>query len=169
MDAESNGRVNVRSDGYWIAHTIGACAHCRAASRLVALALPPGHQSLMFEGDDRRGEFVQYVWERARASAFLFYVEYLPRRVQRRLRKFSRGYRFTRSDPVQGCYWANHCVACGAPMDDHDLFCEPGGAFLPTSPASAAAITLVRIPQPLDAGAIGYACEPQFLESMVVG
>lgn len=167
MDAESSSRINVRSDGYWIAHTTGTCAQCRSTNRLVALALPAGHQSLALAGDELRDELAEYVWESAAATAFLFYVEYLPRHVQRRLREFSRGYRFSCDDPVQGCYWANHCSACGVPMHDHDLFCEPGGAFLPTSPASAAAIMLVRIPQLLEAGAIGYACAPQFLESMV--
>ncbi len=50
-------------------------------------------------------------------------------------------------------------------LDDHDLFCEPEGAFLPTSQAQAAAIQLVRIDEPLEAAAAGYACDPQFFES----
>ncbi len=50
-------------------------------------------------------------------------------------------------------------------LDDHDLFCEPEGAFLPTSHARAAAIQLLRIDEPLEAAAAGYACDPQFFES----
>jgi hypothetical protein len=52
-------------------------------------------------------------------------------------------------------------------IEDHDLFCEPDGAFLPTTAESAAAVTLERVDEALEAGAVGYACDPQFLGSMV--
>jgi hypothetical protein len=167
MDADSNDDINLRSDSYWIAHAIGKCGHCRAATRLIALALPPGHQSLTPEWNVHTDEFVGDVWESASASAFLFYVEYLSTPVQRRLGEFSRSYRLACSDPTHGPYWSNHCDSCGAAMHDHELFCEPDGAFLPATPANASAVKLVRITEPLEAGAAGYAGEPQFFESMV--
>jgi hypothetical protein len=51
-------------------------------------------------------------------------------------------------------------------MEDHDLFCEPDGAFLPTTPQSAGSVTLERVDEALEAGAVGYACDPQFIDSM---
>jgi hypothetical protein len=169
MDADANDDINVRSDSYWIAHTMGECGRCGAATRLIALALPPGHESLTLEWSVDEDESVRHVWESTAARAFLFYIEYLPEGLQRRLGEFSRNYRLAESDYTHAPYWANHCGSCGSPMDDHDLFCEPGGAFLPATPETAAEVTLVRIAQALEASAIGYACEPQFFESMVAG
>jgi hypothetical protein len=159
--------INIRSSRYWIARTTGECDLCRAETRLVALALPPNHLSLELDRDIEADEFAAYSWETVEWSAFLFYVEYLPERVRRRLQAVSKGYRFAFSERTLGSYWANHCAACGALMEDHDLFCEPDGGFLPTTAVSAAAITLERVNEALEAGAAGYACDPEFLDSMV--
>ena len=167
VDSGSKAGINVRSNSYWIAHATGECSCCRAATRLIALALPPQHQSLALDWDSEKDELVDYAWEVAQWSAFLFYVEYLPEENRRRLQAASAGYRFAFSERTQGSYWANHCANCGAMMEDHDLFCEPDGAFLPTTALSAAAVTLERVDHPLEAGAAGYACDPQFLDSMV--
>ena len=147
-----HGRLRLESttstsapSSYWIAHATGECGRCRAATRLVALALPPQHQSLALDWDIEKDELVDYSWEAAEWSAFLFYVEYLPEEIRRRLQAASAGYRFAFSERTQGSYWANHCANCGALMEDHDLFCEPDGAFLPTTALSAAAVTLERI------------------------
>jgi hypothetical protein len=166
VDSDSKANINVRSGSYWIAHTTGECDRCRAQTRCVALALPPSHQSLALDWDVQQDELVAYNWETAEWSAFIFYVEYLPEEVRRRLQAASGGYRFAFSERTQGSYWANHCANCGALMEDHDLFCEPDGAFLPTTPESAAAVTLERVDEALEAGAVGYACDPQFLGSM---
>jgi len=66
-------------------------------------------------------------------------------------------------------YWANHCEQCGNLLGDHDLHCEPEGAFMPTSEAAAKAIQLLRFDAPFAAAAVGYACEPQFFSSMNKG
>jgi hypothetical protein len=66
---------------------------------------------------------------------------------------------------MQGSYWANHCERCGALQEDHELFCEPEGAFLPTSPAAAATIELLSVHECLEAGAAGYAIDPAFIAS----
>jgi hypothetical protein len=166
-DSDSKANINVRSGSYWIAHATGECSCCRAGTRFVALALPPHHQSLALDWDIQKDEPVAYTWDAAEWSAFLFYVEYLPEEVRRRLQAVSAGYRFAFSERTQGAYWANHCATCGALIEDHDLFCEPDGAFLPTTATSAAAVTLQRVDESLEAGAAGYACDPQFLDSMV--
>jgi hypothetical protein len=167
VDSDTKAKINVRSSSYWIARATGECDRCRAETRFVALALPPNHQSLELESDIEADEFVSYSWETVEWSAFLFYVEYLPERVRRRLQSVSKGYRFAFSERTQGSYWSNHCTVCGALIEDHDLFCEPDGAFLPTTALSAANVTLERVDEVLEAGAVGYSCDPQYLDSMV--
>ena len=71
------------------------------------------------------------------------------------------------SPAAQGSYWANHCEHCGSLQEDHDLFCEPEGAFLPVDAAWASAIELTRIDEPFAAAAAGYAYEPEYLEHMI--
>lgn len=163
---DSVSKANIISGSYWIAHATGDCDRCRAGTRFVALALPPHHQCLALDWDVRKDEAAAYNWETAEWSAFLFYVEYLPEEVRRRLQAASEGYRFAFSERTQASYWANHCGACGALMEDHDLFCEPDGAFLPTTEQRARSVTLERVDEALEAGAVGYACDPQFLDSM---
>jgi hypothetical protein len=166
-ESGSKENINVRSASYWIARATGECERCGAETRLVALALPPDHQSLELDWNIEADGFVAYNWETVEWRAFLFYVEYLPAKVRRRLQAASKGYRLAFSERTQGSYWANHCAACGALVEDHDLFCEPDGAFLPMTAASAAAVTLERVDEALEAGAAGCACDPQFLDSMV--
>ena len=164
-----SSEINVRSHGYLVARATETCWCCGAATRVLALALPRGHENLAMDADAdtdaEGGVLAPEVWDAALCNAFLFYVAYLPEAVQRRLREFSSLYRFARSAATLGSYWANHCESCGSMLDDHDLFCEPEGAFLPTSHARAAAIQLVHIDEPLEAAAAGYACDPQFFES----
>jgi len=158
--------VNIRAGGYFIARTVGTCECCRASTRLLALVLPVEHETLAMDADAEREEVAQDTWEDASCNAMLFYVEYLPTAVQTRLNEFSPCYRFACSAATQGSYWANHCEQCGSLLDDHDLFCEPDGAFLPTSRASAAAIQLTWIDEEIEAAAAGYAYDPAFFESM---
>jgi hypothetical protein len=158
--------INIRSGRYFIARTVATCWCCRASTRLIALALPPEHETLAMDAGAETEELAQDSWEEASCSAFLFYIEYLPHDVQKRLGKVSSSYRFAFSKAASGSYWANHCERCGTLLDDHDLFCEPGGAFLPTNHSSAAAIELLRIDDPIEAAAAGYVFEPPFFASM---
>jgi hypothetical protein len=166
-DHDSGGEINVRSMGYWIALAAAACPHCCSQTRLMALAVPPLHETLSDPGEAGDGEAREDTWEVAGCNAFLFYVEYLPQTVRRRLEHFSSGYRPAYSAAALASYWVNHCERCGALIDDHELFCEPAGAFLPTGPASASAIALVRVEEALEAAAGGYAIEPEFFDAMV--
>jgi hypothetical protein len=121
--------VNVRSSSYWIARATGQCNRCRAETRFVALALPPNHQSLELDWDIEADEFVAYNWQTAEWSAFLFYVEYLPEKVRRRLQAVSKGYRLGFSERTQGSYWANHCATCGALIEATTFFASPTAPF----------------------------------------
>jgi hypothetical protein len=167
-DQDSCSDINVRSSSYLIARTVAACSCCHQATRLLALALPILHETLSLEPNIEAGEVAGEIWDVADCNAFLFYIEYLPDAVQRRLRLFSGTYRLGYSAATLGSYWANHCEKCGSHLDDHELFCEPEGAFLPTSAAGAAVIELIRIDEGIEAATAGYACDPEFFESMVL-
>ena len=127
-----------------------------------------GHDALCLD-DAPRVDRARDVWDEASCLALLFYVAYLPDRVQQRLRSISSFYRLTAGeagDPDAGAggYWANHCEHCGEVQSDHELFCEPGGAFLPTTDEAARAIRLLPVDEAFAAVAAGYAMQPQFLE-----
>ncbi len=96
----------------------------------------------------------------------LFYVECLPDDVQDRLTRVSPFYRLGRSEATLNSYWANHCEHCGTLLGDHELHCEPDGAFMPSNEAAAANIQLQQIPEPFEAVAAGYAFEPEFFGFM---
>jgi hypothetical protein len=79
----------------------------------------------------------------------------------------AQAYRYAYSAESQGSYWANHCAECSALTEDHDLFCEPDGAFLPMSGARTTDLELVWIDEPIEAAAGGYSCDPVFLATAI--
>jgi hypothetical protein len=158
--------VNVRSKDYLIARTAAPCAYCIVRTPLVALVLPPSHETLSLAENDEYAPLPSS-WDQVPWSAFLFFVGFLPDVVQQRMRASSKTYRPATSAAAQGSYWANHCEHCGSLQEDHELFCEPEGAFLPVDAASASAIELMRIDEPFVAAAAGYVCDPEYLEHMI--
>jgi len=191
-EVQSGAESNIRSGGYFIARTEVPCWHCGLRTGVLALALPPEHETLDLDGQveeesdgagdrDRVGgnsdeanasdsdaalEAGSVPWQRAGVNAFLFYVEYLPDSVNGRLRDLSPSFRFACSDATLTSYWANHCDHCGRLLGDHELHCEPEGAFVPVSETAAAAIELLKIEEPFEAAADGYAFEPEFFSLM---
>jgi hypothetical protein len=105
-------------------------------------------------------------WQPAGANAFLCYVVHLPDSVQDRLRDLSPSFRFAYGEATLNSYWANHCDHCGRLLGDHELHCEPEGAFVPLSETAAARIELLGIEEPFQAAADGYAFEPEFFSLM---
>jgi len=194
-EVQSGAEINIRSGGYFIARTEVLCWHCGLRTGVLALAMPPEHETLDLddqaddEGDgvcdldsvtgnlggnaganspdsDTGLETGSVPWQPAGVNAFLFYVEYLPDAVQGRLRDLSPSFCFACSDATLTSYWANHCDHCGRLLGDHELHCEPEGAFVPVSEAAAAAIELLKIEEPFEAAADGYAFEPEFFSLM---
>lgn len=106
-------------------------------------------------------------WNTSPASAFLFLIEDLPPDAQRRLHDLAPSYRLASPGDAAETYWANHCGHCGFAQDDYDLFCEPEGAFVPTSHEAARRIYLTAVDEAIEVTAAGYAYEPQFYEFMV--
>jgi len=172
--------ANVRSPTYYVARTSVPCPHCGLSTRLLSLGMPQGHEALHAgaHGDagadtdvdneqyDESDESVQDVWQPVNVNALLFYVEGLPGCVQNRLQQLSRFFRLGYDAGAMNSYWANHCEHCGTLLGDHELHCEPEGAFVPSSEAAANNIQLLRFRQPFAAAAVGYACEPEFFASM---
>jgi len=112
--------ASVRSPTYYVARTTALCPECGLATRLLALALPPHHETLDAEGSDGTGDGggdVPEDWRRSDANAFLFYVEQLPEDVQRRLEQLSSHFRLAQSAATQNIYGpttastAGHCWA----------------------------------------------------------
>jgi hypothetical protein len=155
--------ANVRSQTYYVARAQMRCWHCGLATRLLALAVPDDHETVdpdaeVDDGDNPAAD----AWQRANASAFLFYVECLPDDVRSRLNRLWPLFRLAHSAVTLSSYWANHCEHCGTLLGDHELHCEPDGAFMPSSEVAAANIELLMIREPFAAVAAGYAFEPEF-------
>jgi hypothetical protein len=191
---ESQPDANIRSQTYFVARTSARCRHCGSWTRVLALAVPLSHETLLptdaddrvdvddrgeadnpgegggrNEADDCNGAATAGAWQRADLNAFVFYVERLPGEVQRRLIQLSPFFRLAHSAVTLSYYWANHCEHCRTLLDDHELHCEPDGAFMPSSEAAAAQIELLGMPEPLEALAGGYALEPEFFGFMRKG
>jgi hypothetical protein len=159
-DSSPDDSVNVRCDRYLIARSRAICPRCGAETRVVALMMPPRHET-------RSGNEERDSWDGTESHAFLFYVESLPDAVRQRMKALAPMYRFAASPAAQCSYWANHCDRCGGIQEDHDLFCEPEGAFLPISPEAASIIELFPMDETLEAAAAGHAMDPAFIEFML--
>jgi hypothetical protein len=146
--------ANIRASSYLIAETQMQCSQCSRAARVLAIGLPPNHESLT-DGE----------WQKVDANAFIFYVGGLPDAVSRLLVEHSAEFHRTcGTDPAESL-WANHCPHCAGIFSDDELHCEPGG-FMPGSTLEAQAISLTKVDQPFSAFAAGYALGPEFFASM---
>jgi hypothetical protein len=150
--------VDVLSRSYYIARTSVQCGNCGRTTTVLALALPPDHETLNVDAEDAD-------WQIAGADAFLFHVTDLSPFVQRRLLELSQTHRRISNGSGSKLGWANHCEHCGSAIDDQDLHCEPGG-FMPMSEADAANIELTHIEEMFEAAAAGYALDPEFFSFM---
>jgi hypothetical protein len=160
--------INIRSANFLIATRSTDCWNCGQPTLVIAVALPDGHQTQESEADTDGGSELaaEDSWQVAALSAFIFYVEYLPDAVGRLMERLSSSYKLSHSESMKIAYWANHCEHCESLQEDHELFCEPGGAFTPISETQAAAIELTPIQAPFEASAAGYAYQPEFFEFM---
>jgi hypothetical protein len=147
-----NAQANVRSLGYYIAQAGSRCARCNGLTAVMAVALPPHHETL--EEDQ---------WQRVAASAILFQLADLLPSVAARLARVAPGFQLSADG-----HWENHCEHCGGRLSEEQLHCEIGG-FMPGDEQQAAAVLLVRIDEPFAAAAAGYSLEPEFFEHMRLG
>jgi hypothetical protein len=143
-----------RSGRYLIAGSVCDCRHCGGTTRVAALCLPPGHE--IFDAEDDS-------WSETLSFALIFHVELMPPAVQQRMSELAPGYG---PDLNEVPAWLNHCEICAWRIGDDELFCEPGGAFLPTSETAASHIRLTRVTEGIEVCAGGYAEEPAFFPVM---
>jgi hypothetical protein len=160
--------ANVRSSAYSLVHTLIECRHCGQPTRVVALAVPPGHE-FRNEADEggspAAASFAAGTWDRSPVFALLFMVRDLAVAVRSQLRHRWPVFRPTDGSAPLDCHWANHCHHCGRVLEDHDLHCEPDVAFVASSAESAQHIFMELVDEPLEAIADGYAIAPQFLDA----
>jgi hypothetical protein len=149
-DLLSLARANVRAASYYIARTHIPCPHCGTVTPLIAVALPPTHETLDEESDE---------WQSVPANAFLYYLEAVSSTVHAYLRRAAPNFRFA-------SYWANHCEHCERILGDDQAHGEPGCGFTPTGEDEAADIILTEVPEPFEAFAAGYSLEPEFFARM---
>jgi hypothetical protein len=158
-----NEDINIRSLHYLLAQTEGTCWHCDTLIPLFGLAVPPGHMVLELDAETDDEAAAVDTWRIAADAALLFYVAFLPDFVHSRLRRVAPSLRLGTDATTGMDYWANHCRQCGLLLADHELFCEPGGAFLPTTDPGAGLIQLLPIDEAFEAAAAGYTYQPEFL------
>jgi hypothetical protein len=71
--------------------------------------------------------------------------------LQQHLTRHADSQFFLDESPMDGSsIYLNHCRNCGAPLNDLELFCEPGGAFFPMDEEECQRITLVSLPDETD-------------------
>ncbi len=148
--------ANVRSSSYFIAETQVRCAQCGQPCRVLALSLPPKHETL-----------VEDEWQAVDAEAFIFHIVGLSDAVSRHLLECFPEFRQTLGDDSSESCWANHCPHCAGVFSEDELHCEPGG-FMPSDALEAQSISLKHIQRELIACAAGHALDPEFFASMRV-
>ncbi len=130
----------IRATRYRIVSASSRCPGCGAWTHVVALVVPADGPETM--------------------SVCLHYVEHIPESVQSRVQALAPWFRLS-----AGSYWANHCEHCDTLQDEHELHCEPGGAFMPApeSPAAEALrLTAWDVAEPFAAIAGGCSYDPPF-------
>jgi hypothetical protein len=132
--------MKIRADRYSIASASALCPRCARWTHVVALVVPRSH--------DVAGRMS------------LFYVTEVSASVARRLASVCPWYRQAPGGP-QACL-SNHCEHCALLLEDHDLHCEPGGAFQPRTDAEARGVTVWDVDEPLEGDADGFGYEPAF-------
>ncbi len=147
--------TNIRSAAYLLVQSVAVCGRCLQPTSAFSLGLLPGYERLV---DER--------WESVDAGVLLFYVDYLPPEVILVAQELSLHFWLDYSAPTATEYWVNHCQNCGELLEDHELHCEPGGAFLPLGPRDAEKILLVEIRESFSAWVRGCSDELLFFASM---
>lgn len=126
--------INVKADSYTIVQTEESCWKCGELTRVHGFLLPAGHRTLEYV-DDGISE-----WYKHREAAMVFYVTDLFPAITEQIRAITRHYFEDFSKTTNSSYWMNHCESCSMKQGDFNLYCEPGGAFLPIDDHAVARI-----------------------------
>jgi hypothetical protein len=155
MQVQGADDVNVRSESCLLGLSVVPCWRCKQPTSVYCLGLAAGHE-----------RHLEDQWVSVETGALLFYVEYLNAEVALVVRELSPQYRLDYSTTINRDYWVNHCQHCGVLQEDHDLHCEPDGAFLPSTRQAVEQILAVAIREPLSAHAGGFSDELSLFASL---
>jgi hypothetical protein len=142
---------NIRAASYFVARTVRECWRCEAATGVVGLVLPPGHEVLWVADDP-----AEDCWELAEEPTVLSDVTDLAADVATHLRRAAPHYRVDFSQTTGTFYWMNHCEHCGAKLGDEYTFNTFGEGFNPATPEAARAIRLAATFKPFSAWCGSY-------------
>jgi len=166
-----NRDINLRAPGFLLGRTTEVCGHCGSTTAVFALALARGHSLLTSDDQEEDGSGADEpgldTWQIVTGNALLYHVEGVGAGVRSQLERLAPSFHcdinLGDGNEAPGGGWLNHCGRCQAALDDHELFCEPGGAFLPTSVEAARRIEFLSVESSFEASAAGYAYEPAFV------
>jgi hypothetical protein len=157
---------DVRAPFFYLAHSTIGCPRCDQPTSAFAIVLPKGHEIRLESGGLASGGVEASSWEIVGSAAMLFYVDEISAGAKDWLKSIAPnfGRNFCRS--TGNHYWTSICEHCGHLMEDHNLHCEPGGAFLPRSDGVLEQIHSVEIPVAFSASAVGYTNDPAFMHAI---
>ena len=150
---------NFRASKFLLLRSTLRCPHCRRATRVHALALPPGHAALA-EPDE--GE--PACWQTVPLPVVLACIDYLdPDAAQLLAERDAR-----LQPPATGeVGWRNRCEHCNGSIDETELHAEPGAPFMPRTAADAAALMLECLSQPIRLAAAEASLDPPWFDDVL--
>lgn len=152
---------NFRAAHFLLLRSTIRCPDCQRATRVQALALPPGHAALS-EPDD--GE--PACWQTVSLPVVLSSIDYLDPDAAEFLA--ARGAQL--QPPAVGRHgWRNRCEHCRIAIDEAVLHAEPGAAFMPRTAAEATALMLEQIGLPICAAAADASLDPPWFHDFLRG
>lgn len=153
---------NIRAAHYYVLEADYQCPACKHTTRVVALAVPGGHQcterDTIEEDDDFMGvdgaDFREWLfapeqWYDIAGPAIITSVAYLPDDVIARVNMINPHYGI--EGKGHDHQWRNHCAHCGTAINDADLHVRHGYVFSPDEPDAIAHITMHAITAPFSA------------------
>lgn len=159
--APADPAPNIRAPSYYLAASSSCCWRCRRPSRVHGFILPASHETR--DEDARPGD---PAWAPGEEPTLLCYLEWLAPPVAARLAALTPHYRVALGSRRGPRYWMNHCELCGAGLDDHEIYCEPGAGFLAFTLEDAQRISLMLVDQPFGGCCGSYSIGVTLFEEM---
>jgi len=154
---------NIRASSYFVLRAAHRCDACGSVSPVIALAVPPGHESTEadLELDDADADspgldpqafrdwlFAPVQWQTIPGPAMISSTRALAPGVAQTLSALAPGYR---PNPERSGEWSNFCEHCDKPIWDGALYPTTGQAFCPGGPEAAAQVSAQQVDAPFAA------------------
>jgi hypothetical protein len=154
--------INVRSSSYFFASSVHPCPHCQRVTTVHGFLLPAGH--CVLQSDD----FVEDEWEVADEPTLLSDIEYLSPSVARRIDELAPNYCLGMTLSSKVSTWLNYCEHCASPLEDNEIFDEPGMGFLAFTEEDARRVALLTINEEFGALCGSFSMGVSLFEEMAV-